>query len=106
MMPGVSAGGAAPCRCLLLTFGEPGGFQIEVALQAPAGGGADGAGVVEPGQFGGLGGDEIAAQFPLGKGGSRGAGTVVHTGPGGADAGLQAGAEPVDQLVRGGAVFS
>src|SRR5262252_1042402 len=51
LVPATPAGGDAapvPVR-LLVPFGEPGGFQVEVALQAPAGGGADDAGVVKAG---------------------------------------------------------
>jgi hypothetical protein len=54
---------AHPVFRLSWSFGEPGGLQVQVALQALAGGGADGAGVVEPGQLGAFGGDEVAAQF-------------------------------------------
>jgi hypothetical protein len=53
---------------LLLSFGEPGEFQAQVALQPPAGGGADGAGIDQPGQFGVFGSDEVCAQFPFGRG--------------------------------------
>src|SRR5215471_11313127 len=89
---------------LVVFFGEPGGFQVQVPLQPPAGGGANGAGVVEPGQLGGFGGDEIAAQLPFGRGCSGGVGTGVHAFAGGPDASLQASAEPVNQLVGGGTV--
>src|SRR5215831_18146745 len=91
---------------LLLPFGKPGGFQVQVPLQSPTGGGANGAGVVEPGQLGAFGRDEIAAQLPLGHGCSRGIGIGIHAGTGGPDAGLQAGADPVDYLIRGGPVVS
>src|SRR5215472_17957657 len=72
-----------PLRLLLLPFGKPGGFQVQVPLQSPTGGGANGAGVVEPGQLGAFGRDEIAAQLPLGQGCSRGIGIGIHAGTGG-----------------------
>ena len=46
---------------------EPGGLQVQAALQLLAGGLADGAVVVEAGEFGVLGGIEVAAQFPVGQ---------------------------------------
>jgi hypothetical protein len=62
MMSAVPNSGNAepvPLR-LMLPFGEPGGFQVQAALQPSADGGADGAGVVEAGQLGVLRGDEFA----------------------------------------------
>jgi hypothetical protein len=50
---------------LSLSFCEPGGFQVQAALQPPPGGRTDGAGVEEAGQLGVLCGDEIAPQFAL-----------------------------------------
>jgi hypothetical protein len=46
---------------------EPGGLQVQAALKLLAGGLADGAVVVEPGEFGVLGGIEVTAQFPVGQ---------------------------------------
>jgi len=53
VMSAVAVGGNAELVsvCLLVPFGEPGRFQVEVPLQSSAGGGADGAGLVEPGEF-------------------------------------------------------
>ena len=54
MMSAVPNGGnAEPVPLLLsLPFGEPGGFQVQIALQPPAGSRTDGAGVEEAGQLG------------------------------------------------------
>ena len=52
----------------LALLAEPGGFQVQVVLQLLAGGLVDGAVVVEAGEFGVLGGIEVAAQFPVGQG--------------------------------------
>lgn len=46
---------------------EPGGLQVQAALQLLAGGLADGAVVVQAAQFGVLGGIEVTAQFPVGQ---------------------------------------
>lgn len=65
---GVSAWRArsGPAASALLVA-EPGGLQVQAALQPLAGGMADGAVVVEAGEFGVLGGVEVAAQFPVGR---------------------------------------
>jgi hypothetical protein len=53
-----TGGNAVPVSArLLVPLGELGGFGLPVS----AGGGDDGAGVVEPGQFSAFGGIEIAA---------------------------------------------
>ena len=73
----------------MLSFGEPGGLQVQAALQPPAGGGADGSGFIEPGQLGVLRGDEIPPELPLGQGPRRGAGTLVQPDACVTDASLQ-----------------
>ena len=87
---------------LPLPFGKPGDLQVQAALKPLPGGHTDRAGLEEPGQLGVLGGDEIAAQLPLGQGSRLGIQVLVQAGTGGPDAGLQAGAEPVDHRVRSG----
>ena len=51
----------------MLFIGEPGGFQVEAALQSLPGCRADGAVFVEAGKFVVLGADQVAAQFPPGQ---------------------------------------
>ena len=51
----------------VLVVAEPGGFQVQAALQPQSGGLADGAVVVQPGQFGVLGGVQGASQLPVGQ---------------------------------------
>jgi hypothetical protein len=96
-------GGGAPR--LAVPFGKPGDLQVQAPLQPPSGGRADRAGFEEPGQLGVLGRDEIAQQLPLGQGPRFGIWALVQAGAGVADARLQAGAEPVDQRIGGGAAF-
>ena len=60
--------------------------------------------VVEAGEFGVLGADEVAAQFPFGQAIRPGRPGAVGAGAGLPDAGLQAGAGPVDHRVGGGVV--
>jgi hypothetical protein len=51
----------------LALLAELGGLQVQAALQPLAGGLADGAVVVEAGEFSVLGGVEVAAQLPVGQ---------------------------------------
>jgi hypothetical protein len=87
----------------VLLVAEPGGLQVQTALQPLAGGLADGAVVVQPGEFGMLGGVQGAAQVPVGQLARFGWLVAVDPGAGTPDPGLQAGPGPVDRVV-GGAV--
>ena len=85
----------------VLLVAEPGGLQIEAALQPLVGCCADGPVFVEPGELGVLRADEVAAQFPFGQAAwfrRRGAVDAVA---GVRDAGLQVAADPVDHGVGG-----
>ena len=66
----------------MLLVAEPRGFQVQTALQPLAGGLADGAVVVEAGEFGVLGGIQVAAQFPVGQAVRFGRAAPVDAGPG------------------------
>jgi len=66
----------------LVLLAEPGGLQVQAALQLLAGGLADGAVVVEAGKFGVLGGIEVAAQLPVGQAVRLGRAAPVDAGPG------------------------
>ncbi len=78
---------------------EPGGLQVQAALKLLAGGLADGAVVVEPGEFGVLGGIEVTAQFPVGQAVRFRCLGAVDAGAGAPDPGLQAGPGPVDHVI-------
>jgi hypothetical protein len=87
----------------VLLVAEPGGLQVQTALQPLAGGLADGAVVVQPGEFGMLGGVQGAAQVPVGQAVRLRWLVAVDPGAGASDPRLQAGPGPVDRVV-GGAV--
>src|SRR6266581_1400713 len=99
-----------PCRCAgrrvpetsALLVAEPGELQVEAALQPLAGRLADGAAVVKAGKLGVLGGIEIAAQIPLGQAIRLRSTAAVSVRADAPDAGLQAGADPVDHGIWGG----
>ena len=77
-------------------------IQVKVALQLLAGCCADGAVLVEPGEFGVLRADEVAAQFPFGQATWLRRRSTVGAGAAVPDAGLQADADPVDHGVWDG----
>src|SRR5579871_4285033 len=78
---------------------EPGGLQIQAALKLLAGGLADGAVVVEAGQFGVLGSVEFAAQVPVGQAVRFRCLGAVDARAGTPDPGLQAGPGAVDHVI-------
>jgi len=82
---------------------QPGGLQVQAALQALPGGLADGGLVVEAAQLGVLGGVQGAAQLPVGQAARLRGLMVVDAGAGAPDPGLQGGPGPVDRVVGGGA---
>src|SRR5690242_20843373 len=73
---------------------EPGRFQVQPALQPQAGGLADGPVVVQPGEFGVLGGVQGASQVTVGQATRLRRLVAVDPGAGAPDPGLQAGPGP------------
>jgi hypothetical protein len=90
----------------VLLVAEPGGLQVQTALQPLAGGLADGAVVVQPGEFGMLGGVQGAAQVPVGQLARFGWLVAVDPGTGAPDPGLQGGPGPVDRVIGGPVISS
>ena len=100
-MPGMENEASRVLSVLLVA--EPGGFQVQAALQSLAGGLADCAVVVQPGEFGVLRDVKGAAQVAVGQAVRFGRLGAVDPGAGAPDPGLQAGPGPVDRVI-GGAV--
>jgi hypothetical protein len=88
----------------VLVVAEPGRFQVQPALQPQAGGLADGAVVVQPGEFGVLGGVQRASQVPVGQAARLRRLVAVDQGAGAPDPGLQAGPGPVDRVISGAVI--
>jgi len=85
----------------VLLVAEPGRFQVQPALQPQAGGLADGPVVVQPGEFGVLGGVRGPAQVPVAQAARLRRLAAADPGAGPPDPGLQARPGPIDRVISG-----
>jgi len=90
----------------LLLVAEPGGRQIQAALQPLPDGLADGAVVIQAGRLSVLGGVQGASQLPVGHPVRLQRPGPVDPGPRAPDPGLQAGPGPVNRVIGRGATVS